>query len=260
MDGTGGRRTWDASLSDRASEAQSVIDSSNPSQRATLIVLNRSTTAAKLLSGVVHDVNNALQVISGTVELLSSRADLPSTLMPSLERLSRQTARAAAVLADVQQFTRASLTETGRVNLREVAEHSLTLRAFSIKRASLTSRLVASDAEPYYVSGNRAQLQQALINLIINAEQALAGTSGEILVEVLSDGPAVAMRVTDKGTGLTVEPAERAFEPFVTSRDPWESAGLGLWATRAIAAEHGGSATIETSPWGTTATIRLPRA
>jgi signal transduction histidine kinase len=180
-------------------------------------------------------------------------------MAPSLERLGRQTARAATVLADVQQFTRASLVDRGRVNLREVAEHSLTLRAFSIKRANLTSRLQASETQQFYVQGNRAQLQQALLNLIMNAEQAMTGRGGEILVELDTDDSSASIRVTDKGAGLTIEPAERAFDAFVSTRDPWDGAGLGLWAARAIAAEHGGTVTLQTSAEGTAATMTLPR-
>ena len=237
-----------------------MTDLLKPPPRDVLVALNRSSTAARLLSGVVHDVNNALQVISGTVELLSTRPDLPPAIAPSLDRLGRQTARAAGVLADVQQFTRASLSDRTRVNLREVAEHSLTLRAFAIKRANLTSRLAASETESFFTTGNRAQIQQALLNLIMNAEQALAGRTSEILVELSGDAESVAARVTDHGAGIAVQPVEQAFEAFVSTRDPWEGAGLGLWAARAIAAEHGGSVDVRTSPEGTTAEIRLPRA
>jgi two-component system NtrC family sensor kinase len=225
-----------------------------------LLALNRSATAARLLSGVVHDVNNALQVISGTVELLASRSDLPATIAPSLERLGRQTARAAGVLADVQVFTRASLTETTRLNLREIAEHSLALRAFAIRRAGLTSRLQAAEDASFHITGNRAQVQQALINLVMNAEQSIAGGGGEIVVELGGDEQRVTARVTDRGAGVAVDPLERAFEPFVSTRDPWEGAGLGLWAARAIAAEHGGTVTGETSFAGASFVMRLPRA
>lgn len=225
-----------------------------------LLALNRSATAARLLSGVVHEVNNALQVISGTAELLSGRTDLPESVAPALDRLRRQTARAAGVLSDVQLFTRGSLSERTRVNLREVAEHSLALRAFPIKRAGLTSRLQASETETFFVEGNRTQIQQALLNLIVNAEQALAGKSGEIVVELTGEGDALAMRVTDRGAGMSVQPPDIAFQAFVTTRDPWEGAGLGLWAARAIAAEHGGSIAVESPGEGTAVVIRLPRA
>jgi len=231
----------------------------DPSERV-LLALNRSSTAARLLSGVVHDVNNALQVISGTAELLSARADLPESVGPALERLRKQTARAAGVLSEVQLFTRGSVTDRTRVNLREVAEHSLSLRAFTIRRAGLTSRLQASEAEQFYVHGNRTQLQQALLNLIVNAEQALAGRSGEILVELRSEGDAVVVRVSDKGPGWGVQPPELAFQAFFSTGDRWDGAGLGLWASRAIVAEHGGTITLDSPGEGTSIAIRLPKA
>lgn len=229
-------------------------------QRDVLLALNRSATTARLLSGVVHDVNNALQVISGTSELLSSRTDLPEAIGPALERLRRQTLRAAEALSEVQLFTRGSLSDRTPVNLREVAEHSLALRAFTIRRAGLTSRLDAPDRDQPIVTGNRTRLQQALLNLIVNAEQALAGRAGEIVVELAADGDWRIVRVFDKGPGIALQPPDRAFEAFVTTRDPWEGAGLGLWAARAIVAEHGGTIAVESSPEGTMVAIRLPSA
>jgi signal transduction histidine kinase len=236
-----------------------VEDSTLPG-RDVLVALNRSTTTARLLSGVIHEVNNALQVISGTVELLQTRPDVPPSMNPALERLSKQTARAATVLSQVLVFTRGSVGERSRVNLREVAEHSLELRAFSIKRASLTSKLTAPETLRFNVNGNRSQLQQAMLNLIVNAELALAATKGEIGVELDAADGWVIVRVVDQGPGLPAETRDKAFEAFVSTRDPWEGAGLGLWAARAIAAEHGGSVTLAESPTGATFEMRLPQA
>jgi signal transduction histidine kinase len=236
-----------------------VEDSTQPG-RDVLVALNRSATTARLLSGVIHEVNNALQVISGTVELLQTRPDVPASMNPALERLSKQSARAAHVLADVLVFTRASAGDRTRVNMREVAEHSLGLRAFSIKRASLTSRLVASEELRFHVTGNRSQLQQALLNLLVNAELASAGTKGEVLVELDAADGWVMVRVTDQGPGMPADTKERAFDAFVSTREPSEGAGLGLWAARAIAIEHGGSLTLQDGPGGATFVMRLPQA
>jgi two-component system NtrC family sensor kinase len=236
-----------------------VEDSTLP-QRDLLLALNRSATTARLLSGVIHEVNNALQVISGTVELLQTRPDVPASINPALERLSKQSARAAHVLADVLVFTRASVADRARVNLREVAEHSLGLRAFSIKRASLTSKLVAPEQLRFHVIGNRSQLQQAILNLLVNAELASAATKGEIVVELDAADGWVVVRVLDQGSGVPTETRGRAFDAFVSTRDPWEGAGLGLWAARAIAAEHGGTLTLEDRPTGASFVMKLPQA
>lgn len=232
-------------------------DSPHPDPQ-TLLALNYSATAARLLSGVVHEINNALQVISGTVELLENRTDLPPAVSPALERLRNQSARAAAALAEVLLFTRASMEESGKVNLREVAEHSAGLRTFAIRRAGLTIRVEAGSGE-YFVSGNRGRLQQVVLNLVANAEQALAGTHGGILVQLEADGDWVVLRVVDDGTGIALEPRERAFERFITTRQPSEGAGLGLWAARTIADAHGGTLTLDERPWGASFALRLPR-
>lgn len=237
-------------------------DSTTVPGRDVLISLNRSATTARLLSGVVHEVNNALQVISGTVELLESRVDMPAAVAPALERLRKQSARAASVLSDVQRFTRAPLGDIVRVDVRDVIEHSLSLRAFSIRRAGLSIRLEAERDARFVVMGNRGQLQQALLNLVVNAEEAVGGKRGEIIVELSADAAWVKVLVLDPGDGITIEPRERVFEPFVSTGDPWESAGLGLWTARAIVAEHGGTVTIEDrSPGtGTAFAVRLPAA
>jgi len=236
------------------------VDDPTQPVRDVLVALNRSSTTARLLSGVIHEVNNALQVISGTVELLQTRPDVPASMNPALERLSKQSARAAHVLADVLVFTRASVADRIRVNLREVAEHSLGLRAFAIKRASLTSKLVAPEHLRFHVLGNRSQLQQALLNLLVNAELASAPSKGEVLVELDAADGWVMVRVTDQGPGLPAETKDRAFDAFVSTRDPWEGAGLGLWAARAIAADHGGTLTLEERPTGATFVMKLPQA
>jgi signal transduction histidine kinase len=236
------------------------VEDSHLPQRDVLVALNRSATTARLLSGVIHEVNNALQVISGTVELLQTRPDVPPSINPALERLSKQSARAAHVLADVLVFTRASVADRVRVNMREVSEHALGLRAFSIKRASLTSKLVATENQTFHVMGNRSQLEQALLNLLVNAELASAASKGEIVVELDASDGWVTVRVVDQGTGVPADTKARAFDAFVSTRDPWEGAGLGLWAARAIAAEHGGTLTLEEPPTGATFVMKLPPA
>lgn len=212
------------------------------------------------MAGVIHEVNNVLQVISGTVELLQTRPDVPPSMMPALERLSKQSARAAAIFSEAMVFTRAAAGEVARVNLREIAEHSLALRAFFIKRANLTSKLVAPEDKRFNVIGSRAQLQQALLNLIMNAELAAAGTKGEVVVELDVVDGVVVVQVIDLGPGVPAELGERAFDAFVTTREPVDGAGLGLWAARELVTASGGTLTVEPQPVGTAFVMRLPAA
>lgn len=228
--------------------------------RDVLIALNRSATTARLLAGAVHEVNNALQVISGTVEILQGRTDLGDPVTRALERVRNQSARAASALADVTVFTKSAVNESVRVDLRETVAYCLGVRRFAINRAGLSTRFEPEPASTYEVLGTRGLLQQAILNLIMNAEQALAETRGTIDVEIRNAGPWVEVRVADEGSGVLVEPRERAFEPFVSTRDPWQGAGLGLWAARAIVEAHRGTLTTEDRPSGAAFVLRLPRA
>lgn len=226
--------------------------------RDVLIALNRAATAARLLSGAVHEVNNALQVISGTVEILQGRTDLGDPVTRALERIRAQSARAAGALSDVLVFTKGSVDETAPVDLRETITYCLGVRRFAIHRAGLTVRFEPNPDDNFMVLGTRSLIHQAVLNLIVNAEQALAGSRGTIDVDLRKNGSSVEVRVSDEGSGVLLEPRERAFEPFVSTRDPWQGAGLGLWAARAIAEAHQGTLTIEDRPAGAGFLMRLP--
>jgi C4-dicarboxylate-specific signal transduction histidine kinase len=202
-------------------------------------------------------VNNALQVISGTVELLDARKDLPAAVTQMLERLGTQSRRAAAAMAEVHVFAKATRGQSAPTNMKDVVTHCLALRQFAMRRAEVTSRL-ETDGSSFLIIGNSSDLQQALLNVLINAEQAVPSRAGTIVVKLASEPGFVTVTVTDNGPGFTVEPVNQGLAPFVTNRDPLDSAGLGLWAARVIVIEHGGTITVESSPHGAAVVMRLP--
>jgi two-component system C4-dicarboxylate transport sensor histidine kinase DctB len=235
------------------------VTATEPSEE-TLLGLNRAATVARLLSGAIHDVNNALMVISGTIDIMDARPDVPPTMHDALARLRAQSARAATTLNQVQTFTRAERAGHEPLNFRELVDQALALRDFAIRRARLAARFDVEGTTPFVVVGNRGDLQQAVLNLLINAEQALATTQGAIALHLSREGETLVLRVADDGAGVTLTPPERAFEPFVTSRAAFEFAGLGLWAARRIAEAHGGMLTQEAASNGAIFTLRLPAA
>jgi two-component system NtrC family sensor kinase len=228
--------------------------------REVLLALNRSATAARLLSGAVHEVNNALQVISGTVEILQGRTDLGDPVTRALERVRTQSTRAANALADVLVFTKGSVDEIVGVDIRDTVTYCLGVRRFAMHRAGLSAHFEPNLAETFVVQGTRSLLQQAVLNLLVNAEQALAGSRSMIDVDLTRKAQWIELRVSDEGAGVGIDPRERAFEAFVSTKDPWQGAGLGLWAARVIAQAHGGTLTIEDRPAGAAFLMRLPAA
>lgn len=223
------------------------------------LTLNRLATAARLTASATHEVNNALQVISGTVELLMASPDVPDGVLQALGRIHAQSARAAAAMVALAAMSRPPSDEPKTLDMREVVARATALRRYAIVRAGLSVSLDPAP-EPLLVKGNAAQLLQAMVNLIENAEQALSGQpAGRIKVATALDGTTVRVLVVDNGPGLSTDEAERAFEPFVTTRPRQDSVGLGLPVARAIAGAHGGTLVSEPSGQGATFALRLPR-
>ena len=222
-----------------------------------LVALSRSVTTGRLLSGVVHEVNNALLVISGTVELLEGQPDLPQAVVRGLERLRRQSARAASALADVTSFTQASLQDKTDVQLRDLTQASVDLRRFAATRAGVSLQFDPGN-DPCLVRGNSGYLQQAILNLIINAEAGMRGTKGKVTVDVSMQGDWAVIRVSDE-RALSPGQAVSAFQPFDASRPAGDISGLTLFAARAVVEAHGGTLTLDEQAAGTSYVIRVPK-
>ena len=225
------------------------------------LTLNRLATIARLVAGAAHEVNNALQVIGGSAELLQNRTDLPEPVQKTLGRIRDQAARAASAMTGVVALSRAQPDGgTYLVDMCDIASRAVDLRRYSIVRADLRVELDVP-SEPRLVNGQRLHLLQAALNMIQNAEQALGPRgSGCIRVQVTQDGDHVALRVSDDGPGVPAADADRIFEPFFTSRPRPESTGLGLPVAREIAAAHRGSLDLETVPSGASFKLRVPKA
>ena len=222
------------------------------------LTLNRLSTVTRLVAGASHEVNNALQVISGTVELLLGSRDLPEPVTQALERIGAQSARAAAAMAGVTALSRPVAETSAPVDLRAVVARATALRRYSIGRGGLTLAVEPGDV-PLTVVGNAPQLLKALVNLIDNAEQALAGRpAGHIVVRASLEDGLACVRVEDDGPGVPASLQADIFAPFVTSRSRPDSVGLGLPVAKAIAEAHGGTLTIEPREHGAAFALRLP--
>lgn len=224
-----------------------------------LIALNRSATVARLVAGVFHELNNSLQVIGGLAELLQTTPGTPPSVADGLRRIYAQNAKAGSAIAELMAFSRQTSETLGRVNMREVAARAVGLRAFSIGRARLAIVYEPPKTGAVTVHGFSNLLMLAILNLIINAEQVLAGQpSGTIRVDLETPEGWVVVRVSDNGGGVDPAMADHLFDPFVTSRPREESSGLGLAVAKQIAEQHGGSLTMERADAGACFAMRLP--
>lgn len=226
-----------------------------------LLALNRLAIVARVFAGTVHEVNNALQIVAGSAELLAARGDLPDAARRAVDRIQMQSSRAAGSVHDVMQFVRDRGDVACRTSLRDVVQRAVAMRAYLIRRANLTVRFDPAAAPEAPVHGRPVQLVQAVLNVIMNAEQALEGRPNGIIGVTLSEaGDVVQLRVNDNGPGLAVEIADRLFEPFTTTCPVPDAPGLGLAASRLILHAHGGDLAVEPGDVGCCVTLTMPLA
>jgi two-component system, NtrC family, C4-dicarboxylate transport sensor histidine kinase DctB len=226
-----------------------------------LVSLNRLTLVARLMAGTTHDVNNALQIISGSSEVLGSVPEMNAAARRAVERIQSQAARAAATVHELIEFAKNERNAPTELSMRDVAAKAVRLRGFAARRAGIALTFDAASAAPDLVRASESRLLQAMLNLLINAEQALQGTTGgTILVTVQAEDAAIAFSVVDNGRGVAPSMSDRLFEPFATTKPVPDASGLGLVATRTIARGFGGECSVAPSLPGCTATLTLPRA
>jgi len=218
-----------------------VPDGSNPHIPAipedTLVLLNRATLVQHTVRTAVHELNNVLQMIGGSAELLGAAA-LPPAAAARAETILKQSTRGHLLLQSVSELARVAAPAVRTIDVASLCDQALQLRRYEHKRASIAAVLERPAVAAALVRADPSLLLQAVLNLILNAEQSLAGAAPPktITVSVGSAGAQVALIVSDSGTGP--DNGTGLFDAFVTTGA--HSAGLGLTASRLIARQAGG--------------------
>ena len=216
----------------------------------------------ELVAGVAHEINNPLTGISALSELLLDET-IDDTLGPdqreSVRLIKREADRAVAEIRDLLVFSRKTDPRHTPVDLNGLIERTLRLRAYSLRAAGVDVRLELDSAIPS-VRGDEQKLQQLFLNLIVNAEQALAHSPRrELTVRTRVEGSRVTATVRDTGEGMTEATRQRVFDPFFTTKPEGVGTGLGLSVSYGIVQAHHGTITVRSTPYeGTTFEVTLP--
>ncbi|HEY2404603.1 MAG TPA: ATP-binding protein [Polyangiaceae bacterium] len=226
----------------------------------------RVEVLARLAGGVAHDFNNLLTVIIGTAELMALEPQA-ANVQEGARDIVETSRRASELTRQLLTLGRRQVSKPQRV---VVAELLARLRG-------ALRRVIASDIELGVEPGRAglsahvdpAELERALINLAINARDAMPSggllriSAGEVQVAADSGEPpgeCIEIAVSDTGDGIPPDALERLFEPFFTTKSPGLGSGLGLATVHAFAKSAGGDVRVASSAAGTTFTLRLPRA
>jgi PAS domain S-box-containing protein len=227
----------------------------------------------QLTGGIAHDFNNLLTTIMGSLELLQQRASLDERSVRLAANALEGSRRAARLTSQLLSFSRRQRLAPEALRPCEVIEgiHDLLARTLG----DGTTLAVSLPDETWMLLADRNQLEAALLNLVINARDAVRG-GGNVRIEIcnisvggaaegiedgLPPGDYVAVCVCDDGVGMTEEVRARAFEPFFTTKGPGAGTGLGLSQTYGFVTQSGGTIRIDSATGrGTRIEMLLPRA
>ena len=231
--------------------------------RQQLIQADKLSALGEMLSGVAHELNNPLTAVLGFSELLHQTVSEPKA-KANLEKIYREALRMRRIVQNLLSFARQRKPERVLVNLNEVVQNTLELKVYDLRLKNIQVRSRLEENLPHILADPH-QLQQVLLNLIINAEQAMAELQGGGTLTVETQrvsgpaGPGVQIRVTDTGPGIPPEIQPRIFDPFFTTKSPGKGTGLGLSVSYNIVQEHGGTLSLESEPGkGATFIVTLP--
>ena len=198
-----------------------------------------------LAGGIAHDLNNTLVPIRTLAPILKRGMGRSEQEQRSLDLIMGAAQRASRLVRQILAFSRKQTVERQPVRLDELVKDSLTmLRAGIPPHVRIDMDIVAVPE----ILGNQGQLYQVVLNLVLNAAQAIGDRPGTISITVAPEGGGARLCVTETGSGMDEETQRRIFEPFFTTKAASEGTGLGLSVVNGIITEHGGKIAVASKP------------
>jgi signal transduction histidine kinase len=218
---------------------------------------DRLATIGQLAAGVAHELNEPLGSILGFAQLARDCPGLPEQASRDVEKVITSSLYAREVIRKLMVFARQVPPQKAQVDLNQIIDDALYFLEARCSKAGIQVVRKLAPAVPE-VTADPAQLKQVLVNLIVNAIQAMP-SGGEIAVSTRRRDSSAVLAVSDNGVGMERGVLEKIFLPFFTTKDVTEGTGLGLAVVHGIVSAHGGSIDVQSEPGlGTRFEIVLP--
>jgi signal transduction histidine kinase/CheY-like chemotaxis protein len=217
----------------------------------------RLSALGGLIGGVAHELNNPLTAILGFAEIMQAEG---AGFAEEIAVIQEEARRARDIVRDLLFIVRPGPVQFGEVPLNDVVRHVERLRRSAWRQLGVTAQVDVDEASPT-VTGNAHHLTQVLLNLVTNAEDALAGSEQpRLAIRVLAEAGNAVLTVSDNGVGMDSETARHIFEPFFTTK-AGKGTGLGLSVIHNILQIHHGCIDVSSAPGeGSTFTLTIPLA
>lgn len=230
--------------------------------RNRLVQSEKLAALGQFVAGIAHELNNPLQGVLGHIELLRTTGAFPKALRRDMQRIYREADRAAKIVRNLLVFAGSRRLVRRRTSVNATLSRVLALRAPALRAAGIEVVRRHDEGLPR-VKGDPLLLQQALLNIVLNAEQAIGASGGRIetrtrLIEH-NDQREIIVQIRDTGPGISSAALPRVFEPFYTTKEVGKGTGLGLAISYGIIQEHGGQIVASNHPeGGAVFTVQLP--
>jgi two-component system NtrC family sensor kinase len=222
-----------------------------------LQISEKMASIGLLAAGVAHEVNTPLTGISSFTQMLLQGAEPDDPKTKVLEKIERQTFRAAKIVNGLLNLARPAQTDSAAVDANVVINDVLALLEHQLRTGRIQVRKELS-ASPLLVQGVEYKLQQVFLNLFLNARDAMP-RGGWLTIATREDEAGVTIEIGDTGSGIPPEQLSRIYDPFFTTKEFGKGTGLGLSITYGIVQEHGGTITCDSAMGqGTRFSLSLP--
>jgi PAS domain S-box-containing protein len=257
-----GREPIGAVLVARDVTRHAQLEAERAELRNRLVQSEKLAALGQFVAGIAHELNNPLQGVLGHIELLRATGAFPKALRRDMQRIYREADRAAKIVRNLLVFAGSRRLVRRRTSINATLSRVLALRGPAFRAAGIDVIRRHEDGLPR-VKGDPLLLQQAFLNIVLNAEQAIGEAGGRIETRTTlvdeQDALKVRVEIRDTGPGIPSAVLPRIFEPFYTTKEVGKGTGLGLAITYGIIQEHDGQILAANHPeGGAVFTVQLP--
>ena len=222
-----------------------------------LLQAEKLSSIGLLAAGIAHEVNTPITGISSYTQMLLKETPSTDRRKPILEKIEKQTFRAAEIVNRLLNFARLNGSEFKDLDVNQLIRESLSLLDHQMPRNNIKLEACLDGSVPP-IYGNAGKLQQVFVNLFLNARDAMPA-GGELKVQTSMNDSMVIVDIQDTGVGISEENIKQIYDPFFTTKSTGAGTGLGLAVTYGIIQDHGGRIFVDSAPGkGTHFRLKLP--